>query len=165
MTGERDGQAPEGTAADTARPATADAACGAACMGAGRCVCEPGPDGPGPDPAAGEAAEAVWAPAECTLPVAWQPDRTAEFDTLFTAALRRMARPSPTVLHLYLDAAAGTRARDLAARESGCCSFFTFGFTARSDGLRWEVSVPQAHVPVLDALAGRAAETMRDAAR
>lgn len=161
MTSERDGQAPEGTAADTARPATADAACGAACMGAGRCVCEPGSDGPGPDPAAGT----VWAPAECTLPVAWQPDRTAEFDTLFTAALLRMARPSPTVLHLDLDAAAETRARDLAARESGCCSFFTFGFTARPDRLHWEIAVPEVHAPVLDTLAGRAAAVLRDAAR
>ncbi len=164
MSGERDAEKPEGTAADAAPPATADAACGADCVGAGRCVCGAAPDGPGPGPAA-RGTGAVWAPAECTLPVAWQPGRMAEFDALFTAALRRMARPSPTVLNLYLDAAAETRARDLAARESGCCSFFAFGFTAHPDGLHWEISVPEAHVPVLDALSGRAAEVMRDAAR
>lgn len=98
-----------------------------------------------------------WVPQACTLPTVEQPLRLAEFDELFTAALRVQRRTAPTRLRWTLDPAAEDRAWDLTARERQCCSFFTFTFTPASDGLHLEVEVPAAHVEVLDALAARAA--------
>ncbi|WP_156959849.1 hypothetical protein [Nocardia sp. BMG51109] len=66
----------------------------------------------------------------CTLPTDQQPLRVAEFDALFGAALRHVDRVSPTRLRPDLDDGAEARARDLATRESGCCSFFTFGISS-----------------------------------
>jgi hypothetical protein len=105
----------------------------------------------------------AWAPADaCTLPTAEQPLREAEFDALFAAALRGVARPAPTRLRLHLDAGPGVeaRTRDLVARESSCCTFFDFGITVSADGLVVDVDVPPARIDVLDGLARRA-----DAAR
>lgn len=136
---------------------------GAACT-AGTCACGAGqgddsPSGDGaaehgdtPTSPAGE----VGASPERTLPTA----RMTEFDALFSAALREVARPEPTVLHLVLDAGHETAARELAARESGCCSFFTFAFTRHPDGLHWRITVPNAQATVLDALAQRAAAVL-----
>ncbi|WP_328332148.1 hypothetical protein OHA70_13305 [Kribbella sp. NBC_00382] len=100
-----------------------------------------------------------WAPAACTLPTAEQPLRIAEFDKLFADGLRGLERRAPTVLELTLDAAAEATARDLTARETSCCSFFRFTFTPDSARtVRLQVTVPPAHVDVLDALAARAAK-------
>lgn len=103
--------------------------------------------------------EPPWVPQACTLPSAEQPLRVAEFDTLFAAALRGVDRVAPTELRLVLDGAAGfeTFARDLTARETQCCSFFTFTFSRAEDRLLLDVQVPIAQVAVLDALADRAA--------
>ena len=64
-----------------------------------------------------------------------------------------------------LDPAAEARARDLVARESGCCSFFFFTFAPASHPggtlLRLEVRVPPAYAGVLDALTCRASAGMR----
>jgi hypothetical protein len=99
-----------------------------------------------------------WVPQACTLPTAEQPLRIAEFDDLFTAGLRGVERVSSTRLQLRLDAMTEATARDLTARETSCCSFFTFDYGTTVDGeLRLDVTVPQAHVGVLDALAVRAA--------
>ncbi|MFG2076323.1 hypothetical protein [Nonomuraea maritima] len=69
-----------------------------------------------------------------------------------------MARPERVRLRLDLafspDNAA--RAADLAARENGCCSFFTFTLTVAGGSLALEVTVPAEHVQVLDALHARA---------
>jgi hypothetical protein len=104
--------------------------------------------------------DAVWVPEACTLPTVDQPLRLAEFDALFAGALREQERVSPTVLRWFLDPASGATARDLARRESWCCSFFTFTFAADGDSLRLDVAVPAAQVDVLDALATRAASGM-----
>jgi len=94
----------------------------------------------------------------CTLPTAERPLRLAEFDDLIATAVRDRQRRSPTSLRWRLDPAAGARARDLAARESRCCTFFTFTFTA-GDGQLWlDITVPPAHTGVLDALTGRSDE-------
>ncbi|PSK98670.1 hypothetical protein CLV30_11953 [Haloactinopolyspora alba] len=95
-------------------------------------------------------------PTSCTLPTAEQPLRVAEFESLFATALRSVTRRSPTELLLVLDGSPETQAgaRDLATRESGCCSFFTFTFT----GTELTVTVPSAHQDVLDGLQ-RLAET------
>jgi hypothetical protein len=96
-------------------------------------------------------------PGACTLPAAERPQRLAEFDGLFATALRGQERLSPTRLRWWLDPAAEQPARDLASREAGCCSFFSFTFASASGAVRLDITVPEAHAGVLDALAGRAA--------
>jgi hypothetical protein len=96
-------------------------------------------------------------PAACTLAADDQPLRVAEFDDLFASSLRAAQRPGPTRLRLVLDPAAEARARDLVARETVCCSFFTFTVTAANGGLVVDVDVPAPHVDLLDAIAQRAA--------
>ncbi|MCO8275920.1 hypothetical protein M1L60_35610 [Actinoplanes sp. TRM 88003] len=98
----------------------------------------------------------TWVPDACTLPTAQQPVRLAEFDELFARSLRGQERLSPTELRWDLDPAAEAAARDLTARESECCSFFTFSF-----GVGLIVEVPPAYVDVLDALERRAAAVIR----
>lgn len=101
-----------------------------------------------------------WKPPSCALPTAEQPLRVAEFDRFFTGAVRATDRPSPAQLTLELDSTAqvASQAAGLAARETACCSFFTFTLVATGGALRLEVSVPADYVEVLDALAARADE-------
>jgi hypothetical protein len=99
----------------------------------------------------------VWVPDACTLPTAERPLRLAEFDDLFATAVRGQQRLSATRLRWRLDPAAEPAARDLTARESGCCSFFTFTVSPVAGAVHLDVEVPAGHVDVLDALAGRAA--------
>jgi hypothetical protein len=98
-----------------------------------------------------------WVPIDaCTLPTAAQPLRVREFDDLFSTAAQGMRRVSPTRLTLVLDAAAEPVARDLVARESACCGFFSFTFQpARSDTIVLDVEVPANRTEVLDGLAHR----------
>ncbi|WP_112248269.1 hypothetical protein [Kribbella monticola] len=99
-----------------------------------------------------------WVPQACTLPTAEQPLRVAEFDELFATSLHGVKRVAPNRLELRLDPAAEATARDLTARETSCCSFFTFDYLAVDDGeLPLHLTVPDAHLAVLDALATRAA--------
>lgn len=102
----------------------------------------------------------AWVPEACTLPTVDRPLRLAEFDDLFGTALREQQRLSPTALRWRLDPAAEAVARDLTARESSCCSFFSFAFTGDGDTVRLDVRVPAAHVEVLDALSVRAGAAM-----
>ncbi|MGR6918926.1 hypothetical protein ACU635_32165 [[Actinomadura] parvosata] len=99
-----------------------------------------------------------WAPSACTLPTAEQPLRVAEFDALFADAVRGLTRPEPTRLRLELAFSPGNAARaaELTARESGCCSFFTFTLTIGGGSLALEVRVPPEHAGVLQALQARA---------
>ncbi|MFE7723071.1 hypothetical protein ACFU44_29025 [Nocardia rhizosphaerihabitans] len=90
-----------------------------------------------------------------------QPTRVAEFDRFFAESVRSMARPAPTRLDLHV-AAAEAAARDLAARESKCCSFFTFDFDTTGTGLVMRVGVPAAYVEVLDAFAARVEASIED---
>lgn len=94
----------------------------------------------------------TWVPEACTLPTVEQPLRVTEFDQLFATALRTQQRPSPTTLKWNLDPAAEVDARDLTARESACCTFFTFTFRPSDDALWLEVEVPPKYAEVLDAL-------------
>jgi hypothetical protein len=102
----------------------------------------------------------VWVPAACTLPTAERPLRAAEFDDLFATALRGQQRLSPTALRWRLAATAEAAVRDLTARETECCSFFSFTVTPDGEVVRVDIDVPAAHVAVLDALAARAAAGM-----
>jgi hypothetical protein len=102
----------------------------------------------------------AWVPQACILPTAERPGRAAEFDGLFATALRGQQRLAPTVLRWRLDPAAEPAARDLAGRETGCCSFFTFTFARAGDAVQVDVEVPAPFAGVLDALAERAAAGM-----
>ena len=104
----------------------------------------------------------AWVPQACTLPTAERPLRVAEFDELFATALRGQQRVAPTVLRWRLDPAAEPAARDLADREAGCCSVFTFtfAFAPGGDDMQIDIEVPPASADVLDALAERAAARM-----
>ena len=100
-------------------------------------------------------ASGSWVPDACTLPTAEQPLRLAEFDKFFRTAVRGADRLSAEHLRLRLDGAEGVEetARDLAARESSCCSFFAFAVSAPQPGkVRLDIEVPDGHVAVLDAL-------------
>ncbi|MEU4344798.1 hypothetical protein AB0H00_26650 [Nocardia sp. NPDC023852] len=94
-----------------------------------------------------------WVPDSCTLPTAEQPVRVAEFDRFFAESVRRTHRPARTGLDLLLTAEPAGRA--LAARESGCCSFFAFTFATTDAGSVMHIEVPDSQVEVLDALAAR----------
>jgi hypothetical protein len=97
-----------------------------------------------------------WVPDACTLPTVHLPLRLAEFDQLFADSVRGLGRLGPERLRLYLDGAEQVEAtvRDLIARETQCCSFFTFTVERpEPDSLTLDVLVPTAHIPVLDALA------------
>ncbi|BBY92283.1 hypothetical protein MGALJ_19520 [Mycobacterium gallinarum] len=92
-----------------------------------------------------------WAPDACTLPTSERPLRVAEFDDLFRLVLRSK-RVHLTRLDLCLPADVESAARDLAQRESECCSFFTFDFDLTRDELVMRIEVPTSQADVLDAL-------------
>jgi hypothetical protein len=100
-----------------------------------------------------------WVPDACTLPTADQPLRLAEFDVLFSASVRGGERLASRRLRVTL--AGGEEladsVRDLAERETRCCSFFTFTIDASAAGVvQLDIEVPAGHVDVLDALQSRA---------
>jgi hypothetical protein len=82
----------------------------------------------------------------------------AEFDELFRSAVA-IDRPAPTRLRLVLAESGGVaeRARELAARESSCCSFFAFDVSAADGRVVVDAQVPPGHTVVLDGLAAQAA--------
>lgn len=108
--------------------------------------------------------EMTWvAPDACTLPTAEQPLRVAEFDQLFHDHLTRVDTQRPEHLSLHFTGPPGVveMVADLAARESSCCSFFTFATTLVAESgdkqqVRLDVDVPANRVDVLTALAARA---------
>lgn len=101
-------------------------------------------------------------PDACTLPTTERPVRLAEFDDLFATAVRRVEPVSATHARLWLTGPVGLEAtvRDLAARETACCSFFTFTVTSQpaDDGtaLTLGVEVPDRYADVLASLIERA---------
>ena len=93
--------------------------------------------------------ELDWAPDACTLPTAERPFRVAEFAAL---DVRRVESLSPTHARLHF-AGDADRVRELAAKESECCSFFRFAVTDST----LEVEVPDRYADVLTALVARVA--------
>lgn len=108
----------------------------------------------------------AWVPEACALPTAEQPMRVAEFDEVFSRAVRGAERIAASRLRLDLDPAPGVAGRvaDLAVAETDCCSFFTFALTVAGGRLTLEVTVPPRYAGLLDALAARAAEMSGGAA-
>ena len=99
-----------------------------------------------------------WAPDACTLRTSERPLRVAEFDDLFTFVVRAQRR-APTLLDLVLRRIVEEPAKDLARRESECCSFFTFRFDTIGDDVVMHIGVPPTQIAVLDALEVRATAT------
>jgi hypothetical protein len=99
-----------------------------------------------------------WAPDACKLPTEERPLRVAEFNDLF-AFVVRAERREPQRLDVVLRRIVEAPARDLARRESECCSFFTFDFEAAGNEVVMHIAVPPEHVAVLDALEARIAAT------
>jgi len=85
------------------------------------------------------------------------------FDRLALAAhfsfVVHAERRDPQRLELVLRRIVEAPARDLARRESECCSFFTFEFEAVDEAVVMRIGVPAEHAAVLDALEARAAVT------
>lgn len=93
----------------------------------------------------------------CTMPREERPLRLAEFDALFASSARRVSRNGDSV-RIHLVGASGLReqVRDLAERETSCCSFFTFVIDGGDDDLTLDISVPAERRTILAALADRA---------
>lgn len=93
------------------------------------------------------------------MPTAERPLRLAEFDALFESSARSVTRDE-TGVHIHLVGEPGLRehVRDLAERETACCSFFTFVIDGEDSDLVLGVSVPPERQDILTALADRAAE-------
>jgi len=95
----------------------------------------------------------------CTMPTAERPLRLAEFDALFASAVRSVERRGDDVrMRLAGEDGLTERVRDLTARETSCCSFFTFTVDGTDQDLILDISVPPARQEILDALAERARE-------
>lgn len=99
-----------------------------------------------------------WVPHSCSLPAAEQPLRAAEFDALFREDVQAVRRVSPTRVVLLLRASpdAAGRAAGLGARESACCSFFSFELVIGDGQTTFAVGVPPSQSAALAALATRA---------
>jgi hypothetical protein len=102
----------------------------------------------------------AWIPQACTLPTAERPLRTAEFDELFAKA-REVSRRDDTTLVLELEPTpeVAARAADLAMREIGCCSFFTFTLELATETVSLTIGVVPGQTAVLDAITERASTT------
>ena len=107
-------------------------------------------------------ADSDWVPSACTLPTVERPLRLAEFDEFFAGDVRAVHRVSATRLTLIVASASEQTGRALAARESECCSFFTFGFTVLGETVEMVIEVPEPQVRVLDALADRVGAITRE---
>lgn len=94
----------------------------------------------------------------CTLPTADRSLRQAEFDDLFRDAVDRVSIGSSVRLHLVGSDRLRERVADLTARETSCCSFFTFDLTDGDRGLVLDIAVPPAYSAILTALGERARE-------
>ncbi|GAA3005649.1 hypothetical protein GCM10020229_16890 [Kitasatospora albolonga] len=101
--------------------------------------------------------ELNWVPTSCTLPTVEQPLRVAEWDALFADRLTTVSRPDRLRLNLLLAGGEGVeeQVRELAGRESGCCSFFTFTVTLVDGEVQLGVAVDRSHEAVLTALHDR----------
>jgi hypothetical protein len=97
-------------------------------------------------------------PDACILPTAERPLRLAEFGALFATSLRRVEPVTPTQVRMRLAGPAGLEAavRDLTARETECCSFFTFTVTLEAadegEAVTLDIKVPPPYADVLASL-------------
>jgi hypothetical protein len=94
-------------------------------------------------------------PRVCSLPDEERPLRLAEFESLFADRLERVVWPDnrSAVFRLAGGDELAERARDLAERESRCCSFFSFAVDQPAVGVvTLRVQVPRRYRNVLKAM-------------
>ena len=105
-----------------------------------------------------------WVPPACTLPTVDQPLRRAEFDAMFAEDVIRLDQPTAEQLLLELRAtpAAAARAADLAVKETGCCSFFSFDLSIGDGKVSMAISTDARNTAVLAVLRDRAAARAGD---
>ena len=92
------------------------------------------------------------APEACTLPTVERPLRISEFADLFATATADVVRTSATQATVTLPLDALELARDLAARETECCSFFTFTTVPNGDHTSMTIEVPELYAEVLTSM-------------
>ena len=111
-------------------------------------------------------AEGDWLPEASSLPTVEQPLRRREFDEFFHDDIIGVVLEAPQRIRLGLRAerTAAGRAASLAAKETGCCSFFTFELKITDGSVSIMVYAAPAHAPVLAALAARAQAQLGDRA-
>lgn len=101
-------------------------------------------------------------PDACTLMTAERPVRLTEFDDLFANAVGAVELVNATWVRMHLAGPAGLEStvRDLTARETECCSYFTFTVSREpgvdGEALVLDVRVPVQYADVLTSLAERA---------
>lgn len=97
-------------------------------------------------------------PTACTLPTTEQPMRLADVDDLLTAAVTAVERPSDgrALLAIRAEPAVVAQVAEFCARETACCSFFSFTLTMDDAGCHLLIAVPAAQQAVLDAIVARA---------
>jgi hypothetical protein len=98
------------------------------------------------------------APVACSLPLADQPGRVAEWDRLFADAVSDVS-PIEGGVRFVVDRTAARPAAvaDLADRESQCCAFLCFALVIGDGTLRLDVTSGAVYADVVEALAARAA--------
>ncbi|WP_280277372.1 ATP-binding cassette domain-containing protein, partial [Nocardia wallacei] len=74
------------------------------------------------------------------------PHLTAAANVAFGPRSRDGRARAAAVAPRWLDPGAETLARDLAGRESSCCSFFAFDFTVTAEGVVMGVGVPPTYI-------------------
>ena len=96
----------------------------------------------------------TWVPSSCILPSAEHPVRIAEFAALFARAraVRRVSNQHLRVSFVSADTTAMV-VRELAGRESVCCSFFEFTVTSDAEQVALDVVVSAVRSEVLNGLA------------
>lgn len=83
----------------------------------------------------------------------------AEFDELFATSVRAVERHGGEArMRMTGTEGLADRVRDLAARETECCSIFQFAIDGTDADLTRDISVPSSRQVILDALAARAEE-------
>lgn len=115
-------------------------------------------------------AESWVVPEACTLPTAEQPLRVTEFDGLFADHLQGVERLGAQEVRISFRGpeGLGSRVRNLADRETACCSFFDFSVStvtaaAAVEEVVWlQIRVPAARADVLAALTERAVSAKQD---
>jgi hypothetical protein len=106
------------------------------------------------------------APEACSLPLADQPARMAEWDTLFIEAVREVS-PTGGGVRFVVDRGVAIPAAvaDLADRESQCCSFLEFTLVVGDGTLSLGVTSDAGHAEVVDALGERAMQLLGSTGR
>ena len=91
-------------------------------------------------------------PIACSLDAGAMGDRLQEWQVLLAQSSAREPTDAGYRLTFARDPELAAALADLAAREIECCPFFTFALTMASDGLQFDVAVPEDARALVDPL-------------